>query len=119
MKGRINPHKFPSTVILGNFRKPFYLAFFGAVFFVFGAVFLAVTFLADFFGDGFDFLLAAFLAAAFAAFSSLAGNCLTVISGLINTKKVRIIPQNINGISNKERCTLSSKSCKGHLREKN
>ena len=51
-----------------------------AVFFVFGAVFLAVTFLADFFGDGFDFLLAAFLAAAFAAFSSLAVNCLTRLS---------------------------------------
>ena len=51
-----------------------------AVFFVFGAVFLAVTFLADFFGDGFDFLLAAFLAAAFADFSSLAVNCLTRFS---------------------------------------
>ena len=67
-------------MILGNFRKPFYLAFLGAtffvaVFFVFGAVFLAVTFLEIFFDAGFDFLLAAF-----AAFSSLAANCLTRFS---------------------------------------
>ena len=51
-----------------------------AFLFVSGAFLLAVTFLAVFFGAGFDFLLAAFLAAAFAAFSSSVVNCLTRFS---------------------------------------